>query len=68
MLAADSRLTTALVPVESVVLATSVRRFTLVAAPALTGTRQMDASAILEYFQPLQQWLTEQNKGQVCGW
>lgn len=34
----------------------------------LTGTRQMDASAILEYFQPLQQWLTEQNKGQVCGW
>jgi peptidyl-dipeptidase A len=34
----------------------------------LTGTRQMDASAILEYFQPLQQWLTEQNRGQICGW
>ncbi len=34
----------------------------------LTGTRQMDASAILEYFAPLQQWFKEQNKGQVCGW
>ncbi|MGE0583388.1 MAG: M2 family metallopeptidase [Steroidobacteraceae bacterium] len=34
----------------------------------LTGTRQMDASAILEYFQPLQSWLAEQNKGQACGW
>ena len=34
----------------------------------LTGTRQMDASAILEYFQPLQGWLKQQNKGQACGW
>ena len=34
----------------------------------LTGTRQMDASAILEYFAPLRAWLTEQNKGQKCGW
>jgi peptidyl-dipeptidase A len=34
----------------------------------LTGTRQMDASAILEYFQPLQGWLKQQNKGQRCGW
>jgi peptidyl-dipeptidase A len=34
----------------------------------LTGTKQMDASAILEYFRPLQAWLDEQNKGQVCGW
>jgi peptidyl-dipeptidase A len=34
----------------------------------LTGTRQMDASAILEYFQPLQGWLKQQNKGQTCGW
>jgi peptidyl-dipeptidase A len=34
----------------------------------LTGTRQMDASAILEYFKPLQTWLDEQNKGQSCGW
>jgi peptidyl-dipeptidase A len=34
----------------------------------LTGTRQMDASAIIEYFQPLRGWLKEQNKGQKCGW
>jgi peptidyl-dipeptidase A len=34
----------------------------------LTGTRQMDASAIMEYFQPLDVWLKEQNKGQSCGW
>ena len=34
----------------------------------LTGTRQMDAGAIIEYFQPLMQWLKEQNKGQQCGW
>ena len=35
---------------------------------ALTGQREMDASAILEYFAPLQKWLEEQNKGQQCGW
>jgi peptidyl-dipeptidase A len=34
----------------------------------LTGTRQMDASAILDYFRPLESWLAEQNKGQSCGW
>jgi peptidyl-dipeptidase A len=34
----------------------------------LTGQRQMDASAILEYFAPLQKWLDEQNKGQKVGW
>jgi peptidyl-dipeptidase A len=34
----------------------------------LTGTRQMDASAILDYFAPLQQWLAENNKDQTCGW
>jgi peptidyl-dipeptidase A len=34
----------------------------------LTGTREMDAGAILEYFAPLQGWLTEQNQGQSCGW
>ncbi len=34
----------------------------------LTGQRQMDASALLEYFQPLTQWLDEQNRGRECGW
>ncbi len=34
----------------------------------VTGQREMDATAILEYFAPLQKWLEEQNKGQTCGW
>lgn len=34
----------------------------------LTGTRQMDATAIVEYFQPLMGWLEQQNRGRVCGW
>ena len=34
----------------------------------LTGGETMDASAVLEYFAPLQTWLVEQNKGQSCGW
>ena len=38
------------------------------ALEAITGQRQMDASALVEYFGPLQAWLTEQNKGKQCGW
>jgi peptidyl-dipeptidase A len=34
----------------------------------LTGSDRMDASALLEYFAPLQQWLTQQNEGETCGW
>ena len=34
----------------------------------LTGSRRMDASAILEYFAPLQDWLKKRNAGQQCGW
>jgi peptidyl-dipeptidase A len=34
----------------------------------LTGQRQIDASALLDYFAPLQKWLDEQNKGQKAGW
>ncbi|MFB9068588.1 M2 family metallopeptidase [Pseudofulvimonas gallinarii] len=34
----------------------------------LTGTGQMDASAILDYFAPLKTWLDEQNAGRDCGW
>jgi peptidyl-dipeptidase A len=34
----------------------------------LTGTREMDASAILDYFAPLQEWLANKNQGQTCGW
>jgi peptidyl-dipeptidase A len=38
------------------------------ALEALTGSRQMDASAILDYFAPLDKWLDEQIKGQKAGW
>jgi peptidyl-dipeptidase A len=38
------------------------------AMEALTGTRQMDATAILDYFAPLQKWLDEQNRGTALGW
>ena len=34
----------------------------------LTGTRTMDASAIIDYFKPLEAWLAEQNKNAACGW
>jgi peptidyl-dipeptidase A len=38
------------------------------ALEVLTGERQVDAGAILEYFAPLQKWLDEQNKGKKVGW
>ncbi|HEX7893675.1 MAG TPA: M2 family metallopeptidase [Terriglobales bacterium] len=38
------------------------------AMQALTGQREGDASAILEYFAPLKKWLDEQNKGMKEGW
>ncbi|MBW8191564.1 M2 family metallopeptidase [Neiella marina] len=34
----------------------------------MTGSRDMDATAIIDYFAPLQQWLDEQNQGRQCGW
>jgi peptidyl-dipeptidase A len=34
----------------------------------LTGQREMDATAMLEYFAPLKKWLDEQNKGMKEGW
>jgi peptidyl-dipeptidase A len=34
----------------------------------LTGSRRIDAAAIIEYFQPLMAWLQEQNKSRQCGW
>ncbi len=33
----------------------------------LTGSREMDASAIVEYFAPLMAWLEEDNRGRRCG-
>jgi peptidyl-dipeptidase A len=39
-----------------------------VALEKLTGSRQMDAAAMLEYFAPLRAWLDRQNEGRQCGW
>jgi len=38
------------------------------ALEAMTGTRQMSAEPMLEYFAPLRAYLTEQNAGRSCGW
>ncbi|MFV8752187.1 M2 family metallopeptidase [Nannocystaceae bacterium ST9] len=38
------------------------------ALEVVTGTRTIDAGPMLEYFQPLQGYLTEQNAGRTCGW
>ncbi len=35
---------------------------------ALTGQREIDATAMLDYFAPLKDWLDEQNQGRQCGW
>ena len=35
---------------------------------ALTGQREMDASAMLDYFAPLRAFLKQKNAGQQCGW
>jgi peptidyl-dipeptidase A len=34
----------------------------------LTGETKMDATAIIDYYRPLTEWLKQQNKGEVCGW
>ena len=38
------------------------------ALEAIAGSREMDATAILDYFSPLVAWLDEQNAGRTCGW
>lgn len=38
------------------------------ALEAMTGKREMDATAILDYFAPLKKWLDEQNAGKATGW
>ena len=38
------------------------------ALEAMTGQRQMDATAIRDYFAPLEKWLEEQNQGKPVGW
>lgn len=40
------------------------------AMEVITGQRTMDASGLLEYFQPLMKWLKEDNErtGELIGW
>lgn len=40
------------------------------ALATVTGTKEMDAKAVLDYFEPLQKWLDEQNTvaNRQCGW
>ena len=38
------------------------------ALEAFAGTREMDGSAVVEYFAPLMEWLEEQNADRQCGW
>jgi peptidyl-dipeptidase A len=38
------------------------------ALEAFTGERQMNGTAMVEYFAPLMRWLEKQNKGEKAGW
>jgi peptidyl-dipeptidase A len=38
------------------------------ALEAFTGERQMNGTAMVEYFAPLMAWLEEQNRGEEAGW
>jgi peptidyl-dipeptidase A len=38
------------------------------ALEAFTGSREMSAQPMVEYFRPLLGWLREQNQGRRCGW
>ena len=38
------------------------------ALEVVTGQREMDATALLDYFRPMKEWLDERNAGRSCGW
>ncbi len=38
------------------------------AMEVIANSRDMDATAVLDYFAPLKTWLDEQNQGRACGW
>ncbi len=38
------------------------------ALEVVANSREMDASAIIDYFAPLKTWLDEQNQNRQCGW
>jgi len=38
------------------------------ALKAISGSERMDATAMLDYFEPLKKWLDAQNQGKPVGW
>jgi peptidyl-dipeptidase A len=38
------------------------------ALAAVAGADRMDATALTDYFAPLQKWLDQQNRGKAVGW
>lgn len=38
------------------------------ALEVVANSREMDATAVIDYFAPLKKWLDEQNKDRNCGW
>lgn len=38
------------------------------ALEAVAGSREVDASAIVDYYRPLMAWLEAENEGRTCGW
>ena len=34
----------------------------------ITGGDKLDAGPMIEYFTPVNEWLKQQNQGQMCGW
>ena len=38
------------------------------AMEVLTGQRDIDAGPLMEFFQPILDWLTEENRGHKVGW
>lgn len=38
------------------------------ALEVVANSREMDATAVIDYFAPLKTWLDDQNKGRDCGW
>ena len=38
------------------------------ALAAIGGKKEMDATAIMDYFAPLKTWLDQQNAGKPVGW
>ena len=34
----------------------------------LTGTRKLSGSSIVNYYEPLKEWLDAKNENRICGW